>query len=65
MDRLDAPLPWPVKGTPGGWIDWFDDAQVETLRIRAEIEEAERRTAGLIAAAIEEEQARRRGPSAS
>lgn len=64
-DRTDAPIPWPVKGTPGGWIDWFDDAQVETLRIRAELEAAERHMAWQTAAIREEEGARRRRPRAS
>lgn len=50
FDRIDAPPPLPVKGVPGGWLDWFDEVGRETLRIRDEVREWERQRDELIAA---------------
>ena len=43
---------FPVRGTPGGWKDWFDDDNHAALRAQAEASarRLEQRTAALAAA---------------
>lgn len=45
-DRLDVDPDWPTPGTPGGWLDPFDDygheARAARLRVQQELEQLRR-----------------------
>lgn len=53
-DRIDADPPRPVPGTPGGWLDPFDDHGWDARAVRIEMQRQQDQLRRAILAAREE-----------